>query len=1149
MIGDMGCAYLDGGCCRWQEGRSTEAAFINFGNCLAPNIINSSPLQLQFVPQFFNAKFNTTNPSHNLNITIYGNVSGQSTVGPYPGPNDMSWRDPNSTFGKIVDISPSNNKYSTLFSKYQVLTYTPYNAPASEFCQATVNRSCPLVPAFNASGSNPYELPAFTVAHDFYSSYAFGTFAATIRVQSGDAGAPDLACVSANITPDLGMTLSGVLCYLPAAVLILVAIATVFASIYSPWGSSDPFRWTTNYGRDEDLLRLVTPGFGDCLQYIQFVVLTGSLSLNYPGYFQPAVSQTSWAVLMFNESFVSHGNGTQSLVDGVYNTNGTYGLTRLSQLAGMTAVKDIWAGMAIWLLVIVVIVAVLCQLGFVLRWVYRQLTNTQEEDLRRKNWPFTAGNVVRVVFNYFLLPVVALSMFQLVVAPMSPASVVVMAVILLLAIIAFAGWILRLIFTTRPRANLFDDLPTVLLYGPLYNTYSDDAAPFALIPVLLTFIRGVAIGAVQPSGIAQLVMLAICETILILTLHAFRPFQSPTSMNAYHTFFATVRLVTTLLMVAFVPSLGVTEAPKGWLGYAILLLHAIVLVFGFFLNAVQTLIEVAARMAGAGGDERHGAARGGLVKQRRGGNRNSMGSDPAILTQDDDSKSIRLMGGRSRSLSASSQILLNQHAGPDQRISGFDQFSQGGVDYLTIDPGTPSGHSHFSYLPDAVGSAGPSSSQRPTLGLKTEPVADPYYRPPRQRRPTMDPYTPGARSRGSWTSGDWANKPYEDSPERTEPKDSGEGPSSPFSPERGAPLPAYLRQHRDDSDPNLVGHDSRRSQTDYAVREVDFYYGVRGPALSNLPTRRLKTGPADPMGPVSSATGWMKKLFGGKSKERGKGFEVVRSSRAPPSGAVLGEELHASPRLHHDPYLDFSDAAGHHGQSSDSKETTDDEGGAKLRRGRTQYSESDYDRPFPNDDDLGLENEGGLYAARVHRISDIPPTLAPIEMTGGIEMPSRVGSRASATLRRNEARGDTNVVTDVGLDFGFNSPTIPRKSSRRTPSMDALHVADGQPRLSMRQAERGQYLQPSAGSSMRLSPSTSDRDLSDDELRGYQRNAQSLGVVAASERPTSMGYVTQHLASDSIHEGDLEAGTHMGSKAELVDGLRRSVSSGLPYDF
>ncbi|KAK5151340.1 hypothetical protein LTR04_006628 [Oleoguttula sp. CCFEE 6159] len=1243
MIGDMGCAYLDGGCCRWQEGRSsaqksvdqpsprihvpharrkqregpnveplqpppfrrrrrktnrnisyhtavellvltiallsrTEAAFINFDNCLAPNIINSSPLQLQFVPQFFNAKFNTTNPSHNLNITIYGNVSGQSTVGPYPGPNDMSWRDPNSTFGKIVDISPSNNKYSTLFSKYQVLTYTPYNAPASEFCQATVNRSCPLVPAFNASGSNPYELPAFTVAHDFYSSYAFGTFAATIRVQSGDAGAPDLACVSANITPDLGMTLSGVLCYLPAAVLILVAIATVFASIYSPWGSSDPFRWTTNYGRDEDLLRLVTPGFGDCLQYIQFVVLTGSLSLNYPGYFQPAVSQTSWAVLMFNESFVSHGNGTQSLVDGVYNTNGTYGLTRLSQLAGMTAVKDIWAGMAIWLLVIVVIVAVLCQLGFVLRWVYRQLTNTQEEDLRRKNWPFTAGNVVRVVFNYFLLPVVALSMFQLVVAPMSPASVVVMAVILLLAIIAFAGWILRLIFTTRPRANLFDDLPTVLLYGPLYNTYSDDAAPFALIPVLLTFIRGVAIGAVQPSGIAQLVMLAICETILILTLHAFRPFQSPTSMNAYHTFFATVRLVTTLLMVAFVPSLGVTEAPKGWLGYAILLLHAIVLVFGFFLNAVQTLIEVAARMAGAGGDERHGAARGGLVKvfgmrqlsrrqQRRGGNRNSMGSDPAILTQDDDSKSIRLMGGRSRSLSASSQILLNQHAGPDQRISGFDQFSQGGVDYLTIDPGTPSGHSHFSYLPDAVGSAGPSSSQRPTLGLKTEPVADPYYRPPRQRRPTMDPYTPGARSRGSWTSGDWANKPYEDSPERTEPKDSGEGPSSPFSPERGAPLPAYLRQHRDDSDPNLVGHDSRRSQTDYAVREVDFYYGVRGPALSNLPTRRLKTGPADPMGPVSSATGWMKKLFGGKSKERGKGFEVVRSSRAPPSGAVLGEELHASPRLHHDPYLDFSDAAGHHGQSSDSKETTDDEGGAKLRRGRTQYSESDYDRPFPNDDDLGLENEGGLYAARVHRISDIPPTLAPIEMTGGIEMPSRVGSRASATLRRNEARGDTNVVTDVGLDFGFNSPTIPRKSSRRTPSMDALHVADGQPRLSMvaasasplpnrsrlpspqRQAERGQYLQPSAGSSMRLSPSTSDRDLSDDELRGYQRNAQSLGVVAASERPTSMGYVTQHLASDSIHEGDLEAGTHMGSKAELVDGLRRSVSSGLPYDF
>ncbi|KAG9583113.1 hypothetical protein KCU97_g10772, partial [Aureobasidium melanogenum] len=458
------------------------AAFITFDNCLDQNIRDSTPLHLQFVPLFVDARFNTSDPSHNLNVTIYGNVSGQATQGNYPPPTDPSWKDPDDDFGKIVDLSPSNNRYSTLFQRYQVLTFDAYEAAPSRFCNSTVNDSCPLAPSFFANPYDPYDLSAFSVSHDFYSSYAFATIATTITAKSGDAGAPDIACISANITPALGHTLSGLLTYLPVAILILVAIATAAAGIYSPWGSTDPFKWTTNYGRDQDLLRLVTPGFGDCLQYIQFIFLTGALSLNYPGYYAPVTKQASWSALLFNTSYVSHGHGTQSLQDGIYITNGTYGMTRMSQLVGMTAVRDIWACMAVWLLVVAVAVVLLCQLAFLLRWVIRILANSQQEDLRKKNWPLSGGMVVRIIFNYFLLPIVAISMFQLIVAARSPASVVAMAVILLLAIIVLALWILNLIFRTKPRAYLFDDLPTVLLYGPLYNTYSDEAAPFALIP-------------------------------------------------------------------------------------------------------------------------------------------------------------------------------------------------------------------------------------------------------------------------------------------------------------------------------------------------------------------------------------------------------------------------------------------------------------------------------------------------------------------------------------------------------------------------------------------------------------------------------------------------------------------------------------------
>lgn len=227
--------------------------------------------------------------------------------------------------------------------------------------------------------------------------------------------------------------------------------------------------------------------------------------------------------------------------------------------------------------------------------------------------PFTVGNVVRIVFNFLFLPLISLSFFQLVIAGDSPAYCVFFAVVVILILIAFSIWTIRLIATTRPKSYLFDDLSTVLLYGPLYNTFNDDAAAYAVVPIFISFARGVAIGALQPSGIAQVVLLAICEVVSILTLVAFRPYPSPTSMNLYHICFSIIRFLTILLSVVFLPSLGVSEAARGWIGYVILLLHALVLVFGFFLNALQTLVEVVARLAGAGGNEGN-ITRGGLVK-------------------------------------------------------------------------------------------------------------------------------------------------------------------------------------------------------------------------------------------------------------------------------------------------------------------------------------------------------------------------------------------------------------------------------------------------------------------------------------------------------------------------------------------------------
>lgn len=149
------------------------AALVNFENCLSPNIINSNPVQLQFIPLHLDAKFNITSPSHNLNVTVYGNVSGVATQVPYPAPDDPQWSNPNSIVGKIVDLSQPNNKYSTLFAKFNVLSYTPYDATPSRFCNSTIYGTCPLGPAFTA---NAYVLGFVIVDLEFIAALVILTY-------------------------------------------------------------------------------------------------------------------------------------------------------------------------------------------------------------------------------------------------------------------------------------------------------------------------------------------------------------------------------------------------------------------------------------------------------------------------------------------------------------------------------------------------------------------------------------------------------------------------------------------------------------------------------------------------------------------------------------------------------------------------------------------------------------------------------------------------------------------------------------------------------------------------------------------------------------------------------------------------------------
>lgn len=224
------------------------------------------------------------------------------------------------------------------------------------------------------------------------------------------------------------------------------------------------------------------------------------------------------------------------------------------------------------------------------------------------------GIIYRFTYTYFLLPVLAACAFQLAVASRS-LSITAGACVILVLIVTISVWLTYHIMSKYPRSELYDTLPTLLVYGTFYNTYREKSLRFFMCNLYINILRAIAFGALQPSGIAQITILAACEIAMILSIYAIKPYAPATSMNLWHFIFSCVRLLTILLMMAFVPSINSSDTVKGWLGWVILGIHAAVMLFGFVLKALQTILEVAVRACRS--DEE--AARGGFAKVSRSG--------------------------------------------------------------------------------------------------------------------------------------------------------------------------------------------------------------------------------------------------------------------------------------------------------------------------------------------------------------------------------------------------------------------------------------------------------------------------------------------------------------------------------------------------
>ena len=424
------------------------------------------------------------------------------------------------------------------------------------------------------------------LTQDLSGFYPLAAAAVTIKLEDDGVFGRE-SCVRAGFTPQIGGSVRKALVCVPLFVFLFVLVAGCVRSLCSHPPESDD----DNDGDDEPTPRTILPHVGDCLGYLQFIFLTGSLSLFYPGFYQPVVSPLSpYSLFLRGTMIPSRQYGSVS--DGIYEVNGTYGgtfgLELMTQVVGAPLTWGTWINMVITIVIIAFAAAVALE-------VYRATTRSDDahSDSHSSPWAglrHTWNNVFRGVLSYFMFPLVAMSCYQLDNAAILPAYHITSATLFIVIILAAFAWLLRQIPTRTLGVLIFDGSKR---YRRIESSAGNSTTAFAhekafvLGLFLITFIRGVAVGGLQISAVAQLVVLALCEVFLLASIVVFQAY----SLLSVGTVSAIARLVSVLLMIAFVPGLAPHNV-KAAVGYAILFLHTCMLLFGFLVPAASGLVKL-----------------------------------------------------------------------------------------------------------------------------------------------------------------------------------------------------------------------------------------------------------------------------------------------------------------------------------------------------------------------------------------------------------------------------------------------------------------------------------------------------------------------------------------------------------------------------
>ncbi|KAK6200860.1 hypothetical protein LQW54_009444 [Pestalotiopsis sp. IQ-011] len=444
-------------------------------------------------------------------------------------------------------------------------SYTPtLNGPCAAGSSAVANQSARYAEtlSLNQTMDSLYPLSSFELELHLYNATS------------------EKVCVSAIITPEIPRRTYHALLVGPLVILLVILVVSYCRRLYEePAGVPE---------EDDGSIHLadydppVVNGIGNCLQHLQFVFLTACLNFSYPGFFQPALSSLNWLSLFSSSNAFVGGYEYAGISDGIYVTNGTYGGTfgmeHMVQVLGAPMTMEIWINMLILVLILLAAAAILVMLH---RIIIRQLQRSSEDEPAHSTQD-VIKDTLRMVLTYFMIPIIAISSYQLDHVGELPSYFISLAVLLIAIIMAAYVWLFQNTSTQR-LASLIFPIPQ---HTQETESHRRDLRVLVLVHFTLSFVKGIAIGGLQISGASQLVILMGCELAFLFSVLMLLP----SVIFSGVTMCSLGRFVVLSLMITFLaPS---SSSTKCIVSYAILALDLFILIVPILLLELYGFVNM-----------------------------------------------------------------------------------------------------------------------------------------------------------------------------------------------------------------------------------------------------------------------------------------------------------------------------------------------------------------------------------------------------------------------------------------------------------------------------------------------------------------------------------------------------------------------------